>query len=87
MASTPPARWSALPLARRDREVLQPTAAIQKTGIKTIATKLLTQKKDAFMTAWVDKTQASYCKGSQVKYQVGYAPSPDPCATTGTTTT
>jgi hypothetical protein len=36
----------------------------------------------------------NYCKGGKIKYQVGYQPSPDPCAalatatsTTDTTTT
>jgi parvulin-like peptidyl-prolyl isomerase len=42
------------------------------------------QKRDA-MTKWVDGTKSKYCK-SRIKYQVGFAPNPDPCATTGTTT-
>jgi foldase protein PrsA len=42
------------------------------------------QKRDA-MTKWVDDTKNKYCN-SRIKYQVGYAPNPDPCATTGTTT-
>ena len=73
--------------------VLQPTAPIspaKKTPFskeaKTIAKTLLSNKKNAFMTAWVDTTQKSYCKGSKIKYQAGYAPSPDPCAATTTTT-
>jgi parvulin-like peptidyl-prolyl isomerase len=42
------------------------------------------QKRDA-MTKWVENTKKSYCK-SRIKYQVGFAPNPDPCLTTGTTT-
>lgn len=42
------------------------------------------QKRDA-MTKWVDDTKNKYCK-SRIKYQVGFAPNPDPCVTTGTTT-
>jgi parvulin-like peptidyl-prolyl isomerase len=42
------------------------------------------QKRDA-MTKWVDATKNKYCK-SRIKYQVGFAPNPDPCVTTGTTT-
>lgn len=42
------------------------------------------QKRDA-MTKWVDETKNKYCN-SRIKYQVGFAPNPDPCTTTGTTT-
>ena len=42
------------------------------------------QKRDA-MTKWVDDTKNKYCN-SRIKYQVGFAPNPDPCTTTGTTT-
>jgi parvulin-like peptidyl-prolyl isomerase len=74
--------------------VLQPTAAItpaKKTPVatvtKTIKTQLLKDKKDAFMTAWVDKIKTKYCKDSVIKYQAGYKPSPDPCTVTSTATT
>jgi parvulin-like peptidyl-prolyl isomerase len=67
--------------------VLEPTAATKKAALGTIATQLLTDKKNAFMTAWVDTTTKTYCKGGKVKYQAGYAPSPDPCVATKTTTT
>jgi parvulin-like peptidyl-prolyl isomerase len=44
-------------------------------------------RKNDVMTKWVEKKRKSYCK-SGIKYQVGYQPNPDPCATlTGTTTT
>jgi parvulin-like peptidyl-prolyl isomerase len=73
--------------------VLQPIAAVTpatKTPFtkeaKTIAQTLLANQKNAFMTTWVDTTQKSYCHGGKIKYQAGYAPSPDPCAVTNTTT-
>jgi parvulin-like peptidyl-prolyl isomerase len=74
--------------------VLQPLAAIvpaKKTPFtkeaKTIAKTLLTSKKNSFMTAWVDSTSKTYCKGNKIKYQAGYTPSPDPCAPPANTTT
>ena len=39
------------------------------------------------MTDWVAALTKSFCRGSKVKYQVGYAPSPDPCAATTTAAT
>ena len=38
------------------------------------------------MTKWVDQKKKDYCKSS-IKYQVGYAPNPDPCASTTAATT
>ena len=44
------------------------------------------QKKNEAMTTWVNSLTKSYCKGDKVKYQVGYKPSPDPCAQLNATT-
>lgn len=53
----------------------------------SIKQQLEQQRKNDEMTKWVDDKKKSYCK-SGIKYQVGYQPNPDPCATvTGTTTT
>lgn len=53
----------------------------------SIKQQLEQQRKNDVMTKWVEKKKKSYCK-SGIKYQVGYKPNPDPCATvTGTTTT
>ena len=53
----------------------------------SIKQQLEQQRKNDAMTKWVDQKKKSYCK-SGIKYQVGYQPNPDPCATvTGTTTT
>ncbi len=65
--------------------VLEPIAAIMKTSFATIAKDALSDKKNAFMTDWAGKIQKSYCKG-EITYQVGYAPTPDPCAAANTTT-
>ena len=74
--------------------VVQPTSAIKPatqtpvaTAGKQIQTLLLQQKKNAVMTTWITNLQKGYCTGGQIKYQVGYVPSPDPCAATNTTTT
>lgn len=53
----------------------------------SIKQQLEKQQKDEAMTKWVEDLKKSYCKG-RIKYQVGYQPTPDPCATgTGTATT
>ena len=61
----------------------------QKTPLskvkQTIKQQLEDQQKRDAMTKWVEDTKNRYCK-SRIKYQVGYAPNPDPCLTTGTTT-
>jgi parvulin-like peptidyl-prolyl isomerase len=74
--------------------VLQPTAAIVPAThtpfakeAKTIANTLLSNKKNQFMTNWVDQTSKSYCSGKKIRYQVGYAPSPDPCTVSTSSTT
>jgi parvulin-like peptidyl-prolyl isomerase len=72
--------------------IIQALSAVkppQKTPLSKVETSIRQQlgdqeKRDA-MTKWVDDTKNKYCK-SRIKYQVGYAPNPDPCTTTGTTT-
>jgi parvulin-like peptidyl-prolyl isomerase len=52
----------------------------------SIKEQLEQQKKNETMTKWVQDTKKDYCD-SGIKYQVGYKPNPDPCATvTGATT-
>jgi parvulin-like peptidyl-prolyl isomerase len=38
------------------------------------------QKKQDEMTKWVDDLKKKFCGDSRIKYQIGYAPNPDPCA-------
>jgi parvulin-like peptidyl-prolyl isomerase len=52
----------------------------------SIKQQLEQQQKNEIMTKWVDQKKKDYCK-SRIKYQVGYEPNPDPCATTTAATT
>jgi parvulin-like peptidyl-prolyl isomerase len=53
----------------------------------SIRQQLEQQKKNDKITKWLEDTKKSYC-GGKIKYQVGYQPNPDPCATlTGATST
>ena len=62
------------------------TSSLSKVQ-SSIKQQLEQQKKNEAMTKWVDEKKQSFCK-SGIKYQVGYQPSPDPCATVaGTTST
>ena len=51
-------------------------ASIKKT--------LLTTAKSTVASTWSTNLTKAYCAGSQVVYQVGYEPSPDPCVSTTT---
>src|SRR3954447_18143448 len=59
----------------------------EKQVAPTIKQQLLQQAKNRAMTDWVASLTKSFCSGSKVKYQVGYAPNPDPCASTTNPTT
>jgi parvulin-like peptidyl-prolyl isomerase len=48
-------------------------SGIQKT--------LQTQEQQKVAAAWMQNVVKHYCSGSNIAYQSGYAPSPDPCAT------
>jgi foldase protein PrsA len=53
----------------------------------SIRQQLEQQRKNDEITKWLQDNKKSYCNG-KIKYQVGYQPSPDPCATlTGATST
>ena len=78
--------------------LIRPLSAVKPGHTSTLAQEkpsisntLLQQKKTDAINAWSSKTQKSFCSGSKITYQVGYQPSPDPCATlttsTNTTTT
>jgi len=59
----------------------------EKQVAPSIKQQLLQDKKNQAMTAWVSSLQKTFCSGSKIKYQVGYKPSPDPCASTTTNAT
>jgi parvulin-like peptidyl-prolyl isomerase len=50
--------------------------SVEKASIKQ---QLEQQRKNDKMTQWLTDTKKNYCNG-KIKYQVGYAPNPDPCA-------
>jgi parvulin-like peptidyl-prolyl isomerase len=53
----------------------------------SIRQQLEQQKKNDKITKWLEDTKKGYCSG-KIKYQIGYQPNPDPCATlTGSTAT
>jgi foldase protein PrsA len=53
----------------------------------SIKQQLEQQKKNEKITKWLEDTKKGYC-GGKIKYQIGYQPNPDPCATlTGATST
>ena len=72
-------------------EPLTPVKPRQSTPEKQVATSIKQQlqqtKKNQAMTDWVSSTTKGFCSGSQIKYQVGYTPSPDPCTVTTTNAT
>jgi parvulin-like peptidyl-prolyl isomerase len=59
----------------------------EKQVSASIKQQLIQTKKNQAMTDWVAETTKGFCSGSQIKYQVGFTPSPDPCAVTTTATT
>jgi parvulin-like peptidyl-prolyl isomerase len=63
------------------------TTTPEKQVVATIKQQLLTQKKNQAITTWFDDLTKNYCKGGKIRYQVGYTPSPDPCASTTSTNT
>ncbi len=72
-------------------QALSAVKAAQTTSLgkvqASIKQQLEQQRKNDAMTKWVDDKKKSFCK-SGIKYQIGYQPNPDPCATlTGSTTT
>ena len=59
----------------------------EKQVTSTIKQQLKQQKQNQAMTDWVSSLSKSFCSGKKIKYQVGYTPSPDPCASTTSTNT
>ena len=59
----------------------------EKQVSASIKQQLIQTKKNQAMTDWVSSTTKGFCSGSQIKYQVGYAPSPNPCTVTTTNAT
>jgi hypothetical protein len=72
-------------------EPLTPVKPRQSTPEKAVSSSikqtLVQQKKNQTMSDWVAATSKGFCSDSQIKYQVGYKPSPDPCLSTTSATT
>ncbi len=69
--------------------VIQATAPIKAAGqtpekqaSDQIRQQLLQTKRNTAVNDWAKELQKEYCKGSRVKYQAGFKPSPDPCTAT-----
>jgi len=67
--------------------IIQALSAVKSASTTSIAKvrasirqQLEQQRKNDKITKWLEDTKKSYCN-NKIKYQVGYQPSPDPCAT------
>jgi parvulin-like peptidyl-prolyl isomerase len=74
--------------------VIQATAPIKPAGTTPekqatdqIRQQLLQTKRNTAVNDWAKGLTKEYCKGSLIKYQAGFTPSPDPCVTAATATT
>jgi foldase protein PrsA len=74
--------------------VIEPLSAVhprkvtpEKQVKATIKSQLEQQDKNQAITNWISSLTKSFCSGGKIKYQVGYTPSPDPCAPSTTTST
>ena len=91
-----PQTWfgTRIPIDSAATFVIEPLSGIhprsttpEKQVASTIKGTLLTQKKNQAITDWFNNLSKSFCSGGKIKYQVGYKPSPDPCASTTSTNT
>ena len=57
----------------------------EKQVSASIKQQLLVQNRNQATTDWATALSKSFCSSSKIKYQVGYTPTPDPCASTTTT--
>lgn len=61
------------------------TTSLSKVSA-SVKQQLEQQRKNDKITKWLEDTKKDYCSG-KIKYQVGYQPNPDPCATLTSSTT
>ena len=61
-------------------------ATPEKQASAQIKQQLLSEKKNTAVNDWSRDLQKDFCKGSEIKYQTGFKPSPDPCASLNATT-
>jgi parvulin-like peptidyl-prolyl isomerase len=61
---------------------IKPAATTPEKKVEaSIKQTLLASKKNAAADTWATNLTKSFCSGKQIVYQIGFAPSPDPCAT------
>lgn len=72
--------------------VIEPLSGVRPRSVTpekqvsaTIRQQLEQQKQNQAMSDWVANLSKSFCSGKKITYQVGFAPSPDPCASTTST--
>jgi foldase protein PrsA len=66
---------------------IRPASATPLDKVKdSIRQQLESQNKNEVMTKWINDMQKSFCKPGKIKYQPGYQPTPDPCASFTSTT-
>jgi hypothetical protein len=68
-------------------DVKKATTQPEKQVSATIKQQLLSDKQKQTAQDWSTNANKQYCKGSQIKYAVGWTASPDPCTSLNTTTT
>jgi foldase protein PrsA len=73
--------------------IIQALSAVKPSSTTTLSKvsasikqQLEQQRKNDKITKWLEDTKKDYCSG-KIKYQVGYKPNPDPCATLTSSTT
>jgi foldase protein PrsA len=59
----------------------------EKQAADQIRQQLLQTKRNTAVNDWAKDLSKDYCKGSKIKYQVGFQPTPDPCAAAASATT
>jgi parvulin-like peptidyl-prolyl isomerase len=65
--------------------IIHPRKTTPESQVRaSIKSQLEQQQKNQAITTWINDLTKHYCSG-KIKYQVGYKPSPDPCAASTTT--
>jgi hypothetical protein len=74
--------------------VIEPIGAVKKASTQpekdvssAIKQQLISDKEKQAAQNWATSANKQYCKGSLIKYSVGWTASPDPCASLSSTTT
>jgi parvulin-like peptidyl-prolyl isomerase len=66
---------------------IRPATTTSLAKVKdSIRQQLEQQKKNEVATTWFNDMQKQFCKPGKIKYQVGFQPTPDPCASVTSST-